>query len=59
MKKWEYTVVPMAIGVKELGLSQEQILDKLGLEGWELVSVCVLTIKEGTEIIAYLKREKT
>ena len=59
MTKWEYAVIPLVTKMRELGyVTQKQLLDKYGLEGWELVSTVALSVPEGFDIVAYLKREK-
>lgn len=59
MTKWEYAVIPLLKGMRDTGLkTQEDLLEKYGLDGWELVSTAVLMIPHNLEIIAYLKREK-
>lgn len=47
--KWEYAVIPLTTDK-----SDKNLLDKYGLEGWELVSVA----QAGLEVIAHFKREK-
>jgi hypothetical protein len=42
------------VSVRMPFLNDKNLLDKYGLEGWELVSV----VQAGLEIIAYFKREK-
>ncbi|QEK12387.1 DUF4177 domain-containing protein [Crassaminicella thermophila] len=59
MKKWEYKIINLrAKGVTNLVLSKEdeEELNKLGDEGWELVS-SVPTVN-GRTICCMLKREK-
>jgi hypothetical protein len=59
MPQWEYTVIGLISGMKDAGVStQKELLDKYGLEGWELVTVSALSTKQGPDLIAYLKREK-
>ena len=58
MTKWEYAAFPLITGMKDTGVStQKQLLDRYGLEGWELVSVVALKVKEGLDLVAYLKRQ--
>jgi hypothetical protein len=60
MVKWEYSSVALVKIQKDTGLSTDtQLLNKYGLEGWELVSVVSVQTNYGFEIIAYLKRKKT
>ncbi|TCO80072.1 DUF4177 domain-containing protein [Marinisporobacter balticus] len=59
MKKWEYRIINLhAKGVTNLVLSKEDedVLNALGDEGWELVS-SVPTVN-GRTICCMLKREK-
>jgi hypothetical protein len=59
LAKWEYAVIPLVTEMRELGyVTQKQMLDKYGLEGWELVSTVTLEVEKGFDILAYLKREK-
>jgi len=56
MTKWEYASIALIKGAKDSGLSTDkQLLDKYGLEGWELVSV----VPALGDLVAYLKRQKT
>jgi len=55
MTKWEYASIALVKGQKDMNLSNDkQLLDKYGVEGWELVTV-VLAVGD---LIAYMKREK-
>jgi len=55
MAKWEYASIALKKGMKDSGLSTDkQLLDKYGLEGWELVSV----VPALGDLVAYLKRQK-
>ena len=55
MPKWEYATVALIKGASDAGVSTgTELLDKYGLEGWELVAV----VPEIGDLIAYLKREK-
>lgn len=59
MKKWEYKVINLkAKGVTNLVLSKEDedVLNKLGEQGWELVSSAPTV--NGRTICCMLKREK-
>jgi hypothetical protein len=59
MPIWEYTVVGLISGMRDAGVStQKELLDRYGLDGWELVTVSTLSTKQGTDLIAYMKREK-
>jgi len=65
---WEYKVVPIKTRIHSEsthGLLKPVIedvqndLDKLGSEGWELVSVQDTTLSDGRRFtVAYLKRQK-
>jgi hypothetical protein len=60
LPKWEYAVIPLVTGREDVGVStQEELLDKYGLEGWELVSVATVAVPRGLEMVAYLKRQKS
>jgi hypothetical protein len=54
LTKWEYAAIPLVTASGTGYKTQKELLDKYGLEGWELVS----TIELGLELFAYLKREK-
>jgi hypothetical protein len=55
MAKWEYASIALVKGQKDAGVSTDkQVLDKYGLEGWELVAV----VPALGDLIAYLKRQK-
>ncbi len=66
--RWEYKVVPIktrihsetSSGTTKPVIDDVQIdLDKLGNEGWELVSVQDTTLQDGRRYtVAYLKRQK-
>jgi hypothetical protein len=59
MAKWEYASITLIKIQRETGLTTDnQLLDKYGLEGWELVSVVPIQANNVLEVIAYLKREK-
>ena len=36
---------------------KEDLLNKYGSDGWELVSIVALQINQSFEVVAYLKRE--
>jgi hypothetical protein len=60
MAKWEYASIALIKIQRETGLTTDkQLLDKYGLEGWELVSVVPIQANNVLEVIAYLKREKS
>ena len=45
-------------GILEAGVkTQEELLNKYGLDGWELVSIVALQINQSFEVVAYLKRQ--
>lgn len=50
MASWEYATVPLIVH------ATKQILDQWGEDGWELVQV--IPGPDGTNLVAYLKREK-
>jgi hypothetical protein len=59
LAKWEYAAIPLITKMRKMGYdTQKQLLDKYGLEGWELVSTVALVVPEGFDMVAYLKREK-
>jgi hypothetical protein len=66
MTKWEYENILMLREMKRTGLLPKQILDKYGLEGWELVAVVRVESPTGMsgqslgegEVGYWLKREK-
>ncbi len=58
MTKWEYVSIALVKGIIEAGVkTQEDLLNKYGLDGWELVSIVALQINQSFEVVAYLKRE--
>ena len=58
MTKWEYVSIALVKGLLESGVkTQEDLLNKYGLDGWELVSIVALQINQSFEVVAYLKRE--
>ena len=58
MTKWEYVSIALVKGILEFGVkTQEELLNKYGLDGWELVSIVALQINQSFEVVAYLKRE--
>jgi hypothetical protein len=59
MVKWEYAVIPLATELREVGLeTQQDLLNKYGVQGWELVSTTLVKVGNAFDIIAYLKRER-
>jgi hypothetical protein len=58
MTKWEYVSIALVKGILDAGVkTQEELLNKYGLDGWELVSIVALQINQSFEVVAYLKRE--
>jgi hypothetical protein len=58
MTKWEYVSIALVKGILDAGVkTQEELLNKYGLDGWELVSIVGLQINQSFEVVAYLKRE--
>jgi len=58
MTKWEYVTIALVKGILDAGVkTQEELLNKYGLDGWELVSIVALQINQSFEVVAYLKRE--
>jgi len=58
MTKWEYVSIALVKGIIDAGVkTQEELLNKYGLDGWELVSIVALQINQSFEVVAYLKRE--
>ena len=58
MTKWEYVSIALVKGLLESGVkTQEDLLNKYGLDGWELVSIVALQINQSFEVVAYLKRQ--
>ena len=58
MTKWEYASIALVKGILDAGVkTQEDLLNKYGLEEWELVSIVALQINQSFEVVAYLKRE--
>jgi hypothetical protein len=58
MTKWEYVSIALVKGILDAGVkTQEDLLNKYGLDGWELVSIVALQINQSFEVVAYLKRE--
>jgi hypothetical protein len=58
MTKWEYVSIALVKGILDAGVkTQEDLLNKYGLDGWELVAIVALQINQSFEVVAYLKRE--
>jgi Domain of unknown function (DUF4177) len=58
LTKWEYVSIALVKGILDAGVkTQEDLLNKYGLDGWELVSIVALQINQSFEVVAYLKRE--
>jgi hypothetical protein len=58
MTKWEYVSIALVKGIIDAGVkTQEELLNKYGSDGWELVSIVALQINQSFEVVAYLKRE--
>jgi len=58
LTKWEYVSIALVKGILNAGVkTQEELLNKYGLDGWELVSIVALQINQSFEVVAYLKRE--
>jgi hypothetical protein len=58
MTKWEYVSIALVKGIIDAGVkTQEDLLNKYGLDGWELVAIVALQINQSFELVAYLKRE--
>ena len=58
MTKWEYISIALVKGILDAGVkTQEELLNKYGSDGWELVSIVALQINQSFEVVAYLKRE--
>ena len=58
MTKWEYVSIALVKGILDAGVkTQGDLLNKYGLDGWELVSIVALQINQSFEVVAYLKRE--
>lgn len=58
MTKWEYVSIALVKGILDAGVkTQEELLNKYGSDGWELVSIVALQINQSFEVVAYLKRE--
>jgi hypothetical protein len=58
LTKWEYVSIALVKGILDAGVkTQEELLNKYGLDGWELVSIVALQINQSFEVVAYLKRE--
>jgi hypothetical protein len=58
MTKWEYVSIALVKGIIDAGVkTQEDLLNKYGLDGWELVAIVALQINQSFEVVAYLKRE--
>jgi len=58
MTKWEYISIALIKGILDAGVkTQEELLNKYGSDGWELVSIVALQINQTFEVVAYLKRE--
>jgi hypothetical protein len=50
--------IALVKGILDAGVkTQEDLLNKYGLDGWELVSIVALQINQSFEVVAYLKRE--
>ena len=58
MTRWEYVSIALVKGIKDAGVkTQEELLNKYGSDGWELVSIVTLQINQSFEVVAYLKRQ--
>jgi hypothetical protein len=58
LTKWEYVSIALVKGILDAGVkTQEELLNKYGLVGWELVSIVALQINQSFEVVAYLKRQ--
>ena len=58
MTKWEYISIALVKGILDAGVkTQEELLNKYGFDGWELVSIVALQINQSFEVVAYLKRQ--
>ena len=58
MTKWEYVSIVLVKGIIDAGVkTQEDLLNKYGLDGWELVAIVALQINQSFDVVAYLKRE--
>jgi hypothetical protein len=58
MTKWEYVSIALVKGILDAGVkTQEELLNKYGLDRWELVSIVALQINQSFEAVAYQKRE--
>ncbi|MGA3289119.1 MAG: DUF4177 domain-containing protein [Candidatus Bathyarchaeia archaeon] len=58
MTKWEYVSIALVKGIIDAGVkTQEDLLNKYGLDGWELVAIVALQINQSFDVVAYLKRE--
>jgi hypothetical protein len=58
MTRWEYVSIALVKGILDAGVkTQEELLNKYGSDGWELVSIVALQINQSFEVVAYLKRE--
>ena len=58
MTKWEYISIALVKGILDAGVkTQEELLNKYGSDGWELVSIVALQINQSFEVVAYLKRQ--
>jgi hypothetical protein len=58
MTKWEYVSIALVKGIIDAGVkTQEELLNKYGSDGWELVSIVALQINQSFEVVAYLKRK--
>jgi hypothetical protein len=58
MTRWEYVSIGLVKGILDAGVkTQEELLNKYGSDGWELVSIVALQINQSFEVVAYLKRE--
>ena len=56
--KWEYASVALVQEQRNTRLKgDKEVLNKYGLEGWELVSVFPVQTTKGLDAVAYFKRQ--
>ena len=58
MAKWEYRTVALINAQNKACIpAQEELINRYGEEGWELIAVVPLEPGNSVDIVAYFKRE--
>lgn len=58
MAKWEYLSVALVQEQRNTGIvGDKEVLNKYGLDSWELVAVIPVQTTKGLDAVAYFKRK--